>query len=144
MTAADLIKQFEGFRSAAYRCPSGLLTCGWGHTFGVSGLTTCTAELAEEWLAEDLNNAAGTLVRLVRVPLTNNQRESILSFVFNTGETRFASSTLLRKLNAGDFSGAAAEFERWVHGGGRRLPGLAKRRAAERALFETPDAEVAV
>lgn len=141
MTAADLCKQCEDYREKTYLCPSGLWTCGWGHTQGVTETTTCDKVQAEEWLAEDLQASSDTLAKFVTVPLTVPQREALLSFVFNVGESRFAKSTLLRKLNSGDYIGAADEFPRWIYGGGRRLPGLLARRQAERDLF-TSDASL--
>jgi lysozyme len=137
VTAADLIRQFEGLRLTAYRCPAGLWTCGFGHTCDVTEQTTCTAEEAEKWLAEDLREAERIVSGYVTAPLTDNQRAALESFVYNVGAGAFRKSTLLRKLNAGDYPGVAAEFERWVHASGHKepLPGLVKRRAAERELF---------
>jgi lysozyme len=71
----------------------------------------------------------------VHVPLTQNQFDALVSFVFNLGVGNFRTSTLLKKLNAGDNDGAAQEFGRWIHAGGKALPGLVRRREAERALF---------
>ncbi len=73
--------------------------------------------------------------RLVTVPLTQNQFDALISFVFNLGIGNFRTSTLLKKLNAGDYTGAAKEFPPWVRADGKQLPGLIKRRDAEKALF---------
>jgi lysozyme len=137
MTAVDLVKQFEGYSATAYQCAGGKWTCGHGHTLAVNCETCCTAEQAEAWLKEDLAGAVKAVNALVHVPLTNNQREALYSFVFNVGLGNFSRSTLLKRLNAGDYSGAAAQFDRWAYADGKRLEGLARRRAAERALFET-------
>jgi lysozyme len=74
----------------------------------------------------------------VTVPLNDNEFGALTSFTFNLGIGNLKSSTLLKKLNAGDRAGAADEFGKWVNAGGKPLPGLVKRRAAERALFLTP------
>jgi lysozyme len=74
--------------------------------------------------------------RLVKVPLAQGQFDALVSFSFNVGLGALGSSTLLRKLNAGDYRGAAAEFPRWNKAGGKVYEGLTRRRAAERSLFE--------
>lgn len=89
-------------------------------------------------LARVLPAYARDLAAAVRVPLNANERTALLSFVYNVGSANFRASTLLRRLNAGDRPGAAREFDRWVLAGGRVLPGLVRRRAAERRLFLTP------
>lgn len=76
--------------------------------------------------------------RYVSVTLTKYQFDALVSFTFNAGGAALRTSTLLKKLNAGDYAGAASEFLRWVNGGGKKLPGLVRRREAEKALFETP------
>ena len=75
---------------------------------------------------------------MVKVPLNENQHGALVSFTYNLGAGNLGSSTLLRKLNAGDYAGAAAEFPRWNKAGGKELAGLTRRRAAEKALFEKP------
>jgi lysozyme len=79
--------------------------------------------------------AAENVNQLATVPLTQNQFDALCDFVFNVGAGNFEESTLLRKLNDGDYGGAASEFDRWVHSGQTVLPGLVRRRAAEKALF---------
>ena len=132
----DLIKRFEGLRLRAYDDGVGIPTIGYGHTAGVKPGMTITADQAVQFLREDLHSAERGIDRLVSVHLCQHQFDALASLVFNIGGTAFRDSTLLRKLNAGDYTGAAAQFERWVHGGGKILPGLVKRRAAERAMFE--------
>lgn len=142
----DLVKQFEGLRLRAYLCPTGHWTIGWGHTSGVSEGDTITAEEAEELLEHDLGEAAQHVDRLVRVPLTENQRGALASFVFNVGAIAFMSSTLRDLLNRGDYGSVPRELRRWTkatHPITRRkveLPGLVRRRSAEAALWGTPDA----
>ena len=135
-TGLALIRQFEGLRLSAYRCPAGIATIGYGSTAGVQMGQTITAERAEELLREDVRQFEAAVSRLVKVPLSQGQFDSLASFAFNLGAKSLAQSTLLRLLNAGDYSGAAAQFDRWVYASGKKLSGLVKRRAAERALFE--------
>lgn len=132
----DLIKQFEGLYLKAYRCPAGVPTIGYGHTAGVAMGQTITQQQADDYLRRDVRQFERAVARQVSVPLTQGQLDALVSFAFNLGEGALAQSTLLRLLNAGDYAGAAAQFERWNKAGGRVLPGLVRRRAAERALFE--------
>lgn len=131
-----LIRQSEGLRLSAYRCPAGIPTIGYGSTAGVRMGQTITAERAESLLREDVRQFESAVDRLVKVPLTQSQYDALVSFSFNLGAKSLEKSTLLRLLNAGDYSGAAAQFDRWVYASGKKLPGLITRRAAERALFE--------
>lgn len=137
-----LVKEYEGLhrrradgRIEAYLDPVGIPTIGYGHTAGVSLGQVVTRDEAEALLLDDLNVADAAIERLVHVPLNVNQLSALVSFVFNVGSGAFGASTLLRRLNGGDYDGAANEFGRWVHGGGQVLPGLVRRRRAERALF---------
>ena len=132
----DLIKQFEGLYLKAYRCPAGVPTIGYGHTAGVAMGQTITQQQADDYLRRDVRQFERAVARLVTVPLTQGQFDALVSFAFNLGDGALAQSTLLRLLNAGDYAGAAAQFDRWNKAGGRVLPGLVRRRAAERALFE--------
>lgn len=144
----EIVKEFEGFSSRAYRCPAGVWTIGYGTTVYPGGLKVkagdiCTAQQAEAWLAHDLSSVAADVNSLVTVALTQGQFDALVSFAYNTGSDIDADnipeglgdSTLLRKLNAGDTAGAADEFLKWVNGGGKKLPGLVRRRKAERELF---------
>ena len=132
----DLIKQFEGLYLNAYRCPAGVPTIGYGHTAGVAMGQTITQQQADDYLRRDVRQFERAVARQVSVPLTQGQFDALVSFAFNLGEGALAQSTLLRLLNAGDYSGTAAQFDRWVYASGKKLSGLVKRRAAERALFE--------
>ena len=136
MTGLDIVKEAEGLRLSAYLCPAGIPTIGYGHTKGVKLGDTCTREQAEEWLENDFFMAKQDVKAVVRVPLRENQLDALASFVFNLGVHKLIQSTLLKKLNAGDYSGAAAEFDKWVFAGKVKLNGLIKRRAKERQLFE--------
>lgn len=132
----DLVKASEGCRLTAYRDSAGVLTIGYGHTHGVIAGQTITQNDADAMLLDDLDAAAESVGKLVSVPLTQGQFDALCDFVFNLGEGRLRESTLLRLLNKRDYSAAAAQFRFWVMAGGHVLPGLTKRRAAERALFE--------
>lgn len=148
--AIDLIKEFEGWhralpdgRAAPYVCPAGVWTIGYGATFDISGkpITPHSAPITKEE-GEILLMAQVTIFHrgvmgLVTAPVNLNQMGALTSFAFNLGLGRLKSSTLLRKVNA-EIQGAADEFPKWVMGGGRKLPGLVRRRQAERALFLQP------
>lgn len=131
----ELIKEFETLRTEAYLCPAGIPTIGYGHTYGVSMGDKCTTQQADTWLREDCRVAEMVIGTNVKVPLSQNQFDALVSFIFNLGSGNFAGSTLLKKLNAGNFAGAADEFGKWVNAGSRKLAGLVRRRAAEKALF---------
>lgn len=132
----DLIKSFEGLRLSAYKCPADVWTIGYGTTAGVKPGQTITKERAEELLRDDVKRFEDQVLRLVKVPLTQGQLDALVSFTYNLGAANLGNSTLLRLLNAGDYKGAGAQFERWNKAGGKVLAGLVRRRAAERALFE--------
>lgn len=132
----DLIKSFEGFRSAPYICPAGVATYGYGTTAGVTMNTPpITEDEAEALLARDLLRFERSVSRLCPVSLTQGQFDALVSFSYNLGSGALQSSTLRRRLLRGDYEGAADELLRWVWAGGRRLAGLVRRRAAERVLF---------
>lgn len=114
-------------------------TIGYGHTEGVKQGDICTDAQADAWLIGDLAFAEHAVNRLVTVPLSQHQFDALVDFTFNLGVSSLAKSTLLAKLNAGDYAGADAEFAKWVRGGGRVLPGLVKRRALEAAWFNVKD-----
>lgn len=135
-----LIKHFEGLRLRAYRCSAGVWTLGYGHTSGVSPDSEITKEEAEHLLRIDVRDAEACISAHVNVPLTQNQFDALVSFIFNLGCGHFSTSTLLRKLNHGNYSGAAEEFPRWVKAGGVIMPGLVHRREDERTLFTEIDA----
>ena len=127
----------EGMRKVAYVDPVGVVTVCAGHTKTAKlGQVKTEAECAA-LLQGDVKDAERAVKRLVETPLTQAQFDALVSFVFNVGETNFANSTLLKKLNANDCWGTGAEFSRWTRAGGRELPGLVKRRADERRHFET-------
>lgn len=141
--AIDLIKKFEGFSEHPYTCPAGKLTIGYGSTmWGTDGkkrriwesLRVTEGEATTQMVA-DLDEIAARIQADVVVPLSSEQLGALASFVYNVGITAFRTSTLLRRLNAGDYKGAADQLDRWVHAGGSKVRGLATRRAAEKELF---------
>jgi lysozyme len=135
----NLIKGFEGLRLKAYQDSAGVWTIGWGNTFYANGKPVkCgddlpNKECADDLLALKLKEFSADINRLVTVPLNQNQFDALLSFQYNTGA--LANSTLLKLLNAGDYAGAAGQFGRWIHAGGKILQVLIDRRAKECKLF---------
>lgn len=135
-----LIKQFEGCKLTAYQDSVGIWTIGYGWTQPVDGKPiragmTIKQETAERLLKTGLVSYESDVSRLVKVGLTQGQFDALVSFTYNLGARSLSASTLLRKLNAGDYTGAADEFLRWNKVGGKVLNGLTRRREAERALF---------
>lgn len=133
----DLIRRFETCRLKAYLCPSKIWTIGWGHTRDVREGDSCTQEQADAWLSEDVEEAEHAVLQAIEVPVTDNQFAALVSFTYNVGVAAFMRSNLLKKLNRGE--DPSEEFLKWVYGKGRVLPGLVKRREAERDLFRLAD-----
>ena len=131
----SLIKSFEGLRLKSYQDSVGVWTIGYGATRGIGPNVTISNEQAERMLINDITRFEPELDRLVKVPLNQNQWDALMSFTYNLGAANLESSTLRRLLNAGDYAGAAEQFPRWNKAGGQVLPGLVRRRAAERGLF---------
>lgn len=130
-----IIKHFENLELKAYLCPAGVWTIGWGHTKGVKKGDKINQRQAVKLLKEDLTSAEMSVEQLVKVDLNQHQFDALVSFVFNLGHGNFAESTLLKKLNKGDYLGAANEFQRWVFSNGEKLNGLVHRRDDEALLF---------
>ncbi|MDU3928507.1 MAG: lysozyme [Enterobacter asburiae] len=135
-----LIKQFEGCKLTAYQDSVGVWTIGYGWTQPVDGKPiragmTIKQETAERLLKTGLVSYESDVSRLVKVGLTQGQFDALVSFTYNLGARSLSTSTLLRKINSGDYAGAADEFLRWNKAGGKVLNGLTRRREAERALF---------
>ena len=146
MKASDrcigLIETSEGFSAKPYKCPAGVWTIGLGSTRYEDGTPVkptdppITLDRSRQIVAATLASEYEPAVqRYVQVPLTQGQYDALVDFAYNAGAQNLRTSTLLKKLNAGDYSGASAEFSKWVNGGGKKLPGLVKRREAERQLF---------
>ena len=142
----DLIKHFEaceekrakGYHLVAEEDPGGLLTIGYGHTGkDVYEGMTITEKQAEQYLISDLSGSAKAVARLVKVSLSQKQKDALMSFTFNLGEGALAKSTLLRRLNAGESPNTVAreELPKWCKCKEEVLNGLVRRRAAEVAFF---------
>jgi len=124
----------EAFVGEAYLDPVGVPTIGYGTTSGVQIGDTITREEAEKRLIRDAGAAGAAIVRCVTVPLAQREYDAYVSFIYNVGEGAFCRSTLVKKLNAGDYEGACNELPRWVYAGGKKLRGLEIRREKERRM----------
>ena len=134
--AVPLVMLYEGTVLQSYRDPIGIVTACVGHTGPELRMgQRYTRQQCEDMLYGDLLKHAQAL-DCIKQPMTDGQKAAFLSFAFNVGNKAFCDSTLARKANAGDMAGACAELSRWTRAGGRELPGLVKRRAAERELCE--------
>ncbi|MCC2649866.1 MAG: glycoside hydrolase family 24 [Microvirga sp.] len=145
----DLIAEFEGLRLTAYLCPAGVWTIGYGHTRGVKpGDTLDSPTHAKVLLDEDLAEWAADVAKLLEgTNTTQHEFDAMGSLAFNIGVPGFSKSTVLRLHKAGDKNGAARAFGMWnkatVNGKLVELAGLTRRRAAEAALYLTPDMLIA-
>ena len=136
----NLLKKFEGCRLKAYRCPAGILTIGYGHTSAagapeVHDGMTITQDEAESILKNDLVKYEQPVAAMVKVDLEQNQFDVLVDFAYNAGVGALKTSTLLKKVNAGDFDAVPDELMKWTKGGGKVLPGLVRRRQAEAAWW---------
>ena len=137
-----LIRRFEGFRADAYRCPAGVWTIGYGHTSqagppAVRPGMVVGAEEAERMLRDDVQRFADGVGPLLAREVSAAQFSALVSFAYNVGLPAFRSSSVLRAVNAGRLHDVPARLRLWVKAGGRVLPGLERRRAAEAELFMT-------
>ena len=138
----QIIKEFEGYREKAYRCSGKVWTLGWGTTKYPTGQRVLEGdrvykEDAEKYLLNDLRWAENTVNKKVKVEISQGMYNSLVSFVYNLGSSIFTESncTLLRKLNAKDYTGASNEFKRWNRAGGKVVRGLVNRRYKESNMF---------
>lgn len=144
----DLIKSFEGLHKKksdgyvhAYLDPVGIPTIGWGCTKNVKmGMKRTEAE-CEKMLMKEVAQFEDAVERLVKVPLNENQFAALVSFSYNVGSGALAKSTLLRELNRGNYDTVPSQLMRWVNAGGKKFSGLARRRAAEAALWSEPTSD---
>jgi lysozyme len=135
-----LIRKFEGLRTGAYRDAAGVWTIGYGHTSfagppRVGRGMKITRNEAASILARDLAGFAAGVASHVRVPLSDGQFSALVSFAYNVGLENFRKSSVLRAVNDGDCCAVPRRLSLWVKAGGKVLPGLINRRAAEGALF---------
>lgn len=136
MVNENLIKKWEKLKLVAYLpTPDDVWTIGWGHTLGVKQGDRITKEQAQEFFLQDKQWAEDAVNQKVKVPLTQEQFDALVSLVFNIGANAFSRSTLLKKLNRKDYQGAADQFNVWVKQKGKTLTGLVRRRAEERSYF---------
>ena len=134
-----LIKEFEGLRLKAYKCPGGVWTIGYGHTAGVKPGIVISEAQAEEYLKADLI-AFERYLNGLGLALNQNQFDALVSFIYNVGTGNFSNSTLLRKVRANPQDNSIVdEFLRCVYSKGRVLPGLQRRRLAEMKLYFSND-----
>ena len=140
----ELIKKFEGCELEAYQCAAGVWTIGYGHTKNVQEGDKWSEEKAEFMLWRELEDEYEHYVNsLVTVPMNQCQFDSLVSWVYNLGPANLKVSTLLKKLNAGEYNEVPAQIKRWnkatVNGERKVLPGLTRRREAEALMFEGRD-----
>ena len=132
----SLIKKFEGCELRSYQDAVDVWTVGYGHTKDVKPGQMITKEEAEEMLIEELTEYCSYVKTAVEVPLHQNQFDALVSWTYNLGPTNLNSSTMLKKLNAGEYEDVPAQIKRWNKAGGQVLEGLTRRRNAESLLFE--------
>lgn len=140
----QIIQDFEGWSAAPYRDTAGILTIGYGHKIQTGEtFTTLTKAQGVALLQKDLDRIAAQILPAITVRISENEKNALLSFAYNVGPTAFKNSTLLKKLNAGDRDGAAAELLKWNKARDAKtqllvvVPGLTARRQAEQSLFLT-------
>jgi len=135
-----LLQELEGFRAKAYLDTGGVWTVGYGTTKidgkPVEAGQTATERQAQEWLEQDMAWAQTAVNKLVKVKLTQNMFDALVSFVYNIGENAFARSTLLQLLNSGQYEPASQQFDRWVYDNKKLIKGLVTRRLEEKRLFQ--------
>ena len=132
----DFIKDWEKLRLVAYLDGGGVWTIGYGHTDYVEPGDTCTEQEAEEFLRQDVQEAAGAIDDFVDVEMTQPMYDALVSWAYNCGREAVKNSTLVRLLNAGHSKEVvAAQLPRWHKDNGKVVPGLTRRREAERVLF---------
>ena len=136
----DLICNFEGLRLNAYDDGVGVWTIGYGTTKYPNGIRvkrgdTCTLEQAKSYMQHDLKKFEQTVNSAVNVPINQNQFDALVALAYNIGTNAFKNSTLVKRLNEGNYKAAANQFDVWVNAGGKRVQGLVNRRAIEKALF---------
>lgn len=138
----ELIKEFEGFSSAAYLCPAKIPTIGYGNTFWEDGRKVKLGEQISKTNALELlelianKDFADKIFPLIKVKVSQNKFDAMVSLAYNIGVGNFSKSTLLKKVNSGDFDGASNEFLKWNKSGGKELLGLTKRRQREYEMFK--------
>ena len=138
-TGVDLIKHFESCKLTAYQDSVGIWTIGWGHTGSVKKGDIWTQGEADNILLNDLDKFEGYVNQYVKVPLTQNQFDALVSWTFNLGPGNLKSSTMLTKLNEKKYDEVPSQLKRWNKAGGKVLRGLERRRNAEAVMFSGED-----
>lgn len=136
LSLLELISSFEGLSNRRYVDPGGVQTICYGHTATASFAQFYSSEVCTGLLISDAVHALSVVESSVLTPIPPDAKMALASFVYNVGQGAFLRSTLLRRLNNGDGASACSELDRWVYADGKRLRGLVRRRAAERALCE--------
>lgn len=138
----DFIVSFEGKlkplgdgRYTSYKCPAGVWSIYTGCTEGVVPGMVVTEDEGRQMFRRELAKHETAVLKLAKVPLSQAQFDALVSFSYNVGSGALGKSTLLRHLNSGDYARAASHFADYKYGGGRVLPGLVRRRAAEAEMF---------
>jgi len=132
----DMVKHFEGFEDTAYLCPANVWTIGYGRTKNVKEGDRITEPQAERDLQEELQEFGAQVLGVVDVSLLQNEFDALTSWTYNLGVGNLSSSTLLKKLNAGDKDSVPSEMLRWNKAAGKVLAGLTARRQAEADLWQ--------
>ena len=135
----SLIKKFEGLELEAYKCAAGVWTIGYGHIKDVKEGDEISKAEADEMLVHEIEEYENYVNTAVNVPLSQNQFDAIVSWVFNLGNGNLQASTMLKVINSGDHAGVPAQIKRWNKAGGKVLEGLIRRREAEALLYEGKD-----
>ncbi len=133
--AYALIREFEGLKCEAYQCSAKVWTIGYGHTRGVRKGQRCDLRQAEQWLKEDVEEAERGVRSLFKWPLTQNQFDALVSFVFNLGAMQISGTGIQSLINSGDMAAAAERLLKWNIADNKVSEGLTRRRRAERELF---------
>ena len=135
-TGIELLKHFEGCELKAYQDSVGVWTIGYGHTKGIYEGLEITQSEAEKMLVDELPEYEGYITDKVVPMLQQHEYDALVCWVYNLGPTNLSSSTMLKKLNAGEFKEVPFQMKRWDKAGGQPLLGLTRRRNAEALLFK--------
>ena len=138
-TGIELLKHFEGCELKAYQDSVGVWTIGYGHTKGIYEGLEITQSEAEKMLQDELPEYEGYITDKVVPMLQQHEFDALVCWVYNLGPTNLSSSTMLKKLNAGEFKEVPFQMKRWDKAGGQPLLGLTRRRNAEALLFKGED-----
>lgn len=137
----EVLKHFESLRLEAYQDSVGVWTIGYGHIKGVQSGDIITESQAEEMLVEEMPEYEGYVNKAVQVPLTQDQYDALVVWTYNLGGGALRSSTLLKKLNAGEYDEVPAQMKRWNKAGGKALRGLTRRRWSEAHLWASGEVD---